>query len=75
MLVNKEMFVLYQNPIYRESLLKKAPAAFSANAAVCENQSVVHFVAAEYVGGVLEFMHPDFLKRHHPDIHAAGGKG
>jgi hypothetical protein len=46
--------------------------AFSANAALCEHQSTVHFVAAEYVGGIVEFMGLGFLKEYHPEIYKAG---
>eukprot|EP01036_Dinobryon_divergens_P026735 gene26735-35415_t len=60
------------DPVYREQLPKKAPTAFSANAALCEHQSTVHFVAAEYVGGIVEFMGSGFLKEYHPEIYKAG---
>ena len=53
------------NPLYRAPLLKNSPAAFSANAAICANQTTVHFVAVEYVGGILEFMGMSFMKEYH----------
>ena len=53
------------NPLYRAPLLKNSPAAFSANAAICANQSTVHYLAAEYVGGILEFMVMSFMKAYH----------
>eukprot|EP01036_Dinobryon_divergens_P028849 gene28849-37857_t len=60
------------NPVYRGQLPMKSPAAFSANAALCEHHSTVHFVAAEYIGGIVEFMGPGFLKGYHPSIYNAG---
>lgn len=63
-----------QDPIYRERLPKASPSAFSAHAAICEHQSTVHFVSAEYVGGILEFMADAFFKEYHGSIYKAGGR-
>jgi len=59
------------NPVYRPLLAKNSPLAFSANAAICANQTTVHFAAVEYVGGIVEFMATSFLKEYHKTIYNA----
>lgn len=59
------------NPTYRPLLVNNSPLAFSANAAICANQTTVHFVAAEYVGGIVEFMGTTFLKDYHAKLYNA----
>lgn len=51
---------------------KNSPLAFSANAAICQHHSTVHFAKAEYIGGIVEFMSKDFLKAYHTKIFNAG---
>ena len=59
------------NPMYRPLLAKNSPLAFSANAAICANQTTVHFAAVEYIGGIVEFMGTSFLKEYHKAIYNA----
>jgi len=42
--------------------------ALSLQLAVCQRRSTIHFVNAEDVGGVLEFMTPQFLRELHPKL-------
>lgn len=60
------------SPVYRDSLRRNSPAAFSVNAAICEKHQKVHFAQVEYVGGIVEFMAPAFLAQYHKQIHDAG---
>lgn len=60
------------DPQYRQRLLERSPLAFSANAAICEHQTQVHFIAAEYVGGIAEFMGQAFMKEYHSSVYNAG---
>ncbi len=60
------------DPSYRDRLIKNSPQAFSANAAICEHHTQVHFIAAEYVGGIAEFMGQQFMKEYHPHVFKAG---
>jgi hypothetical protein len=61
------------NPSYRAKLLSESSDAFVALAAICSHQSKVHYAQKPYVGGILEFMAPDFFKGYHGDIYQAGG--
>jgi hypothetical protein len=58
------------DPRHREGL-KKSTRAFSANVAICENHRDVHFASKQFVGGILEFMAPSFLKIFYPSLYAA----
>ena len=60
------------NPTYRSLLPLNSPASFSANAAICANQTTVHYVIAEYVGGIVEFMAKPFLRQFHAQLYHAG---
>ena len=53
------------NPDYRERMKTKSPLAFSVNAAICEKHQYVHFQNAAEVGGIIEFMPVEMLKRFH----------
>ena len=59
------------NPTFRASLLEQSPLAFSANAAICAKQTKVHYVIATYVGGILEFMETNYMKKYHTDLYYA----
>jgi hypothetical protein len=62
------------NPLHRHFLRKRSPAAFSALAPICISRQVVHYARglnSSYVGGILEFMTPEFVKKWHPDIYSA----
>jgi hypothetical protein len=50
---------------FRRGLRIKSPEAFTFNSAVCQNVSAVHYCTAEYIGGIVEFMAPAFLRRFH----------
>lgn len=60
------------NPRYKDNLIRLSPLAFSVNAAICERHATVHFIDAEYTGGMAEFMGMDFLKSYHPKVYNAG---
>lgn len=60
------------DPGYRERLLQRSPNAFSANAAICEHHTKVHFISAEYIGGIAEFMGQSFMKEYHSSLYNAG---
>jgi FkbM family methyltransferase len=60
------------DPSYRDRMKTNSPSAFSANAAICENQTSIHFSTAEYVGGIVEFMSQSFMKEYHSAIYNAG---
>ena len=59
------------NPSYAKALKLRSPAALSVNAAVCSNEGKVHYSSVEYVGGILDFMSPAFLRQYHGTIFAA----
>ena len=44
------------------------PGDILVNAAVCHKPGNVHFVDEEYVGGIYEFMNPEFVSRWHPAV-------
>lgn len=50
------------------SLVMNRPDAICVNAAICENSTQVHFVEAEVVGGIFEFMAPNFVAEWHPNV-------
>ena len=60
------------NPKYRSNLVSQSANAISISAAICEKHQTVHFVDAEYVGGIAEFMSLTFLKDYHGGIYKAG---
>ena len=59
------------DPKYRNSMIENSPLAFSVNAAICEQATKVHFLSADYTGGIAEFMGNDFMKTYHRDIYNA----
>eukprot|EP01038_Epipyxis_sp_PR26KG_P005995 gene5995-8254_t len=59
------------DPKYRNSMIENSPLAFSVNAAICEQAAKVHFLSADYTGGIAEFMGNDFMKTYHRDIYDA----
>jgi len=48
------------------------PSALSLQLAICQEESIVHFIHGREVGGILEFMTPVFLKRFHKDLLVPG---
>jgi hypothetical protein len=67
--LNWKRILIEGNPSYRKSLVEKSPLAFSVNAAICANQSTVHFAFSEYVGGIVEFMGQSFMKEYHGGVY------
>eukprot|EP01038_Epipyxis_sp_PR26KG_P013746 gene13746-18437_t len=59
------------DPSYRERMLRQCPNSFSANVAICEKHTTVHFLSTPYVGGIVEFMDIDFIKSYHPVLYNA----
>ena len=57
------------NPFYRSDLGKHSPNALTINAAICSTPSVVHYSQSHYLGGIVEYMAVDFLKKYHPKIY------
>lgn len=54
---------------YREKLLRGSPNAFIANCPICATKQTVHYVGnSEFVGGILEYMTPNFISFFHPTI-------
>ena len=49
------------NPIYIDGLKTESADAFSAVAAVCAQPQFVHYLPGPYVGGIVEFMTPEFI--------------
>jgi hypothetical protein len=67
---NWKRILIEANPIYKKSL-SSLSHAFSVNAAICNSSQFVHYVMNTkdpYVNGIVEFMHPNFLKKFHPDV-------
>lgn len=60
------------DPKYRSDLAQLSPNAFSANAAICSERRVVHFLPAEYLGGIAEFMSPSSLKSTYAELYDMG---
>ena len=69
---NWKRILIDGNPLYRESMIKRSTKSFNAIAAICEKHQKVHFRAAEYVGGILEFMNDLFMKTYHKVIYDLG---
>ena len=59
------------DPAYKDKMKYLSPQAYSINAAICEHHTTVHFAHHAYVGGIVEFMAPEFLKQFFPDLYAA----
>lgn len=60
------------NPAYWPKMKTKSPKAYAVGAAVCETARQVHYVSADYVGGIVEFMSEAFFAGGHlPRIRAA----
>jgi hypothetical protein len=57
------------DPKFRLRLQEKSPLAFSANAAICEQTTTVHFSTGEFIGGILEFMSDSFMKEYHGSVY------
>ena len=58
------------NPLYKNSLtaLKQA---FSVSAAICNSSQILHYAINTkdpYVNGIVEFMHPNFIKTFHSQL-------
>eukprot|EP01031_Cornospumella_fuschlensis_P033666 gene33666-40728_t len=49
------------NPVYWPKMKAKSPEAYAVGAAVCETSRHVHYVSADYVGGIVEFMSENFF--------------
>ena len=64
------------NPLQREHLTHNSPRAFSVSAAICEEETKVHFTHRKsvptYSDGIAEFMDSSFLQHFHPMIWEAG---
>jgi hypothetical protein len=70
--LNWKRILIDGNPLYRKSLPMKSPLAFNVNAAICANQSTMHYASSsEYVGGIVEFMSQSFMKDNHPKVYNA----
>lgn len=57
------------DPRYREELKRNSPLSYSVNAAICDKHQTVHFIPANYIGGIIEFMSTNFLKEYHHAIY------
>lgn len=58
------------NPTFRSSL-SSLHKSFSVNAAICNSSQTLHYAMNEkdsYVNGIVEFMHPNFIKKFHPRL-------
>jgi aminoglycoside phosphotransferase family enzyme len=60
------------NPVYRESLQKNSPNAYSVAAVLCEKRQQVHFIKNNHVSGIAEFMSPHFLEAFNGEVYYAG---
>lgn len=62
------------NPEYRSSMKTQSSGALGVISAICDKPSVMHYargISGPYVGGLLEFMSADYMKRWHSDIYKA----
>lgn len=66
---NWSRILIEADPRYREALLEKSPAAFTVNATICATPKPVHYVYSRNFAGILEYMTPEFLRRHHTHIY------
>lgn len=56
-------------PSHRANLAFRSPNAFSANAAICEKESIVHYGSGQGpVSGILEFMNVKFFREFHFEV-------
>lgn len=56
------------SPTMFKALQENRPDDMLVNAAVCNKPGDVHFIDQPYVGGIYEFMSPDFISFWHPSI-------
>lgn len=56
------------NPKYRPDLLERSPSALSVNAAICEEEKIIHYGLRSYVGGIVEYMDPKFVNIFYPEL-------
>lgn len=54
------------SPMSFAKLVQNRPHDICVNAAVCENSTEVHYCEGEEVGGIWEYMDPDFRQLWHP---------
>lgn len=60
------------NPKFREEMKKHSPQALSVNAAICQTESLVHYLSsAGYTSGMVEYMDDSFIKHFAPIIQSA----
>lgn len=64
--------VIEANPMYRDSMKVCSADAFGINAAICKREQSVHYSSKKYVGGIVEFMSQDFMKRFAAEAYNAG---
>jgi hypothetical protein len=65
-----QRIVVEANPTYRGSLAA-LQQAFAVSAAICKSNQMLHYVmntADPYVNGIAEFMHPNFIRKFHPQV-------
>ena len=65
-----QRIVIEANPTYRDEL-SQLSSAFAVNAAICNSSKTLHYVRNlndPYVNGIVEFMHPNFMKKFHPTL-------
>ena len=53
------------SPMFADRLMKRSRDAISFNVAVCDNEKEVHFAHARGIGGIVEYMSTDFVKKFH----------
>jgi FkbM family methyltransferase len=53
------------SPPEYEKLKAARPNQLTVNSAVCDSPTMVHFIANKAVGGIYEFMEPEFVRRWH----------
>lgn len=62
--------VIEANPKYKNSLAT-LQYAYGVSAAICNSSQMLHYAANAqdpYVNGIVEFMHPNFIKKFHPKV-------
>lgn len=65
---NWQRILVEANPSYRNSL-SSLQSTFSVSAAICNSSQTFHYVmnpVDPYVNGIVEFMHPNFIRKFHP---------
>lgn len=63
-----QRIIIEGSPKYRPDLPIKSPDALAVSSAICKAAQNVHFVEDSAVGGIIEFMTPDYLKLFFPVI-------